>query len=130
MSNMTDNPPWGYSSIIITKPVEQGEDMFFVDWDNTNSKWTDGGSTHELRINKSPTTSTYTATINHIGTGNVVATGYSSCGTTISDGVSITSFGIEWRDAGDASQLWSVEDNSGAAGDPHIKPFFGKDYTI
>ena len=130
MSNMTDNPPWGISSIIITKPPEQGEDMFTVDWDNTNSKWTDSNSSYELIITRDAGNSQYTATINYTNS-SVVAKGHSTGGTlTISDGTPITSLGITWIDESDPDHFWSVDDNSGAAGDPHIKPFFGKNYTI
>lgn len=126
-NNMTDNPPWGLSSIIIMQPGT--ENLYSVDWDNTNSKWTDSNSSYELIITRDAGNNEYTATINY-NNGGVVATAYQTSGLKINSGTPITSNGVEFRDAGDPLDLWTITDNSGAAGDPHITPFFGKPYTI
>lgn len=119
-SNITSNPPFGKANLTVTQPETESQDD--LTWNNTSKKWE--GSLFDIAISSDPTN--YTAVIYHAGTTTLLATGEYANSTSIGNNTNILF--VEFVDNGDGASLWTIE--SGAQGDPHIKPLFGKDYTM
>ena len=122
MSSITDNPPFGYTDLSVTQPGTESQDN--LTWNNTSKRWE--GSLFDIALTIGP--ANYTAKIYYTGGNTLLATGEYGSSTSIGNDTNVLY--VEFVDDGDGSSLWIVEEVSGAAGDPHIKPFFGKDYTI
>jgi len=122
MSSITDNPPFGYTALQVTDPG--GVNIDELTWNNATKKWV--GTVFDIAI--SYDSANYTAKIYYTGGTTLQATGEYGSSTSIGNATDILY--VEFVDAGDGSSQWLVEEIAGAAGDPHIKPFFGKDYTI
>lgn len=117
-NSITDNPPFGKTNITITEPGTESQDD--LTWNNTTKKWE--GSLFDIAITVGSTS--YTAAVNYAGTTTLLAAGEYGSSTSIDNGTNIMF--VEFVDSN--GDLWIME--SGATGDPHIKPLFGKDYTI
>ena len=119
-NSITDNPPFGKRNVTITQPGTESQDD--LTWNNTTKKWE--GSLFDIAITVGSTS--YTAVVYYAQGTTLLAEGEYGSSSSIDKGTNIMF--VEFVDSGDGSSLWTIE--SGATGDPHIKPLFGKDYTI
>lgn len=122
MSSITDDPPFGHTVLQVSDPGLNNIDE--LTWNNTQKRWE--GTVFDIVITVGP--DNYTAVINDAGSTNARATGEYASSISINNATDILY--VTFRDLTVSQDTWLVEEITGAEGDPHIKPLFGKDYTI